>query len=427
MHNVIKKVKQTLFWKIFLLVWLSYLAIALSAALIFTLDFEQEKFHKKHERHIERLVLPHLLKYEDSGKITRRQNGFKRQVTIQKLPNKEYIFGKKSESNDKRTNQFILTTPSDNQYQISYRIPQFQHEFMRSISVHFSPMRVIFSVIILSLFSLLITEMVTRPIQKLREHVSTLSSGDLNSRVATKITKRNDDIGLLARTLNKMSARISQLINDKQQLLYDVSHELKAPLARMQVANAITHQAAEQKKLPVKHYQQIDSDISLLTKMIDQLLSLARIEHSEYDHELQTIDLHQLLQQEIQNCQYNWPNREIELQGDNLKLTIASRLLCTVINNILINALKYTNGEIQVLTTTNNNNLMIKIIDAGEGIPETLIDNLFTPFVRGKNQSSGYGLGLAISQKAIRQLHGSISAKNLKPTGLAIEINLPLN
>ncbi|AWB67030.1 hypothetical protein C2869_11525 [Saccharobesus litoralis] len=425
MRNLIDKPKQTLFWKIFALVWLTNLVIIGATMVVFVLSLEKEKQQAKFERYLERNILPIVLRYEDNGRVPKAKQKLTQFLDVYEVAKSKVVYGRIPQAQMANIAEYKLDTGSGREFLIRYVPVPLNREIIKTLSRQFSNDRLIISLVVISLFSFIITGLVAQPIKRLKKHISLLADGDLDARVSSTLTKRKDEIGQLATTINFMSDKIANLINDKQQLLYDVSHELKAPLARMQVANAISAQIAEQAGMSTKNQIRIDKDIVHLTNMIDELLSLARMEHGDEIKKKEKHDLKQLAAEEINAYQYTWPHRNIKLLGDEGSTQIDKQLFIITLTNLMNNALKHTESDITIEIREQETQWQLKVMDEGSGIPETLIKDLFKPFKRGETNSQGFGLGLAIVQKAVARLEGDVLAYNLPSKGLCVQVNLP--
>lgn len=280
----------------------------------------------------------------------------------------------------------------------------------------------------------LLTRYLTAPILQLQEMSQRLTTGDLSARAGPRLTQRRDEIGNLIRDFNLMASRIEELISKQRQLVSDVSHELRSPLARLNVALDL----GRQRKGNDPAFDQMEEDIRLLDEMIGRLLTIAKLDISASDVPMTNVDLTNLLSQIVRNAEFEAG----ELKG-GVNLTTSGRcmvrgsaeLLHSAIENVVRNAVRYTDKgtSIEVCMRCENTlgtpNIRITISDFGPGIPEPELKNIFQPFYRiaaaRDRQSGGTGLGLAIADRVVRIHGGTICAENSVPRGLRIEIVLP--
>jgi len=278
----------------------------------------------------------------------------------------------------------------------------------------------------------LLTRYLTAPIFRLREAAHQLASGDLSARANSRISPRHDELGDLVRDFDTMAARIEDLVSRQRQLISDVSHELRSPLGRLNVALDL----ARQRKGDDPAFDQAEQDTALLNEMIGRLLTIAKLDVSARDVPMVQVDLSELLHQIVRNA-----NFESHPNENRVTLTVESEvfvpgnpeLLHSAIENVVRNAIHYTEPGTQVEIVLQHDaarsSARIQIRDHGPGLPEAELTNIFRPFYRvaaaRDRQSGGTGLGLAISDRVIRTHGGTIIARNAVPKGLLIEILLP--
>ena len=229
-------------------------------------------------------------------------------------------------------------------------------------------------------------------------------------------------------SFNQMVKAVNQMISGQQRLLSDISHELRSPLTRLRMANAL----AARKQGESNELQRIDTEVQRLEQMISELLELSRMQvDSHLTREVQPIT--SLWEEILQDAQF-----EAEQMGKKLAFTPIPecslmgnpKLLMSAVENIVRNAVYYGQDLIEVSIATQEDQLTIDVDDNGEGVPDDELDAIFRPFYRVSTardrHSGGTGLGLAITESAIRQHSGSIKASRSKLGGLQITITLPL-
>ena len=268
---------------------------------------------------------------------------------------------------------------------------------------------------------------IASPLRSLAGAVDRFGRGELSLRVNSK---RRDEIGDLARSFDQMAQRIQTLLTAERQLLQDISHELRSPLARLSFAAELTKTADDRNAAAAK----LRKDIDRLTSMVGALLQVTRLEGDPSSRNPEDVALSPLLQDLIDDCRV-----EAEARGCRLVLEAAPalsvqgdrELLRRAIENILRNAIRYApeGTAIETKLETAGNLALIAIRDYGPGVPEHLLSKIFTPFFRvdvsRDNATGGAGLGLAIAQRAVSVHHGRLQAKNVQP-GLRVTVELPL-
>jgi len=270
----------------------------------------------------------------------------------------------------------------------------------------------------------------TSPIRKLRHATRNLADGDLQTRVAPKLGIRRDELADLARDFDEMAARIESLITSQQRLNRDISHELRSPLARLNVALEIAKQKSNAETAPI--LERIETESERLNEMIGRLLTLAKLESGDENIERVRVDLTELVRDVAADADF-----EAKAKGKSVELTKAAQcvvmgsenLLRSAVENVLRNAVRYTSDgtTVDVQLAANNGHATVKISDHGGGVPEDELTNLFRPFYRvGEDRTrrtGGIGLGLAIAECAVKAHKGTITAKNVNG-GLEIEIGI---
>ncbi len=270
----------------------------------------------------------------------------------------------------------------------------------------------------------LVSLFLVRPIKKLQLAVQALGS-DLSVRVDPKITQRRDELGKLGQKINHMAETIQTLVNSQQHILWDVSHELRSPLARMQTALAI----AEQKSEPEKAISRLNKEVDLLNQMITQLLLLGRLESGLQKLQHEPVHLKNLINQIIDDMRYE--NKQpfsisVNIEGEH-QVTGDPLLLASVFGNVLRNAREHNHQNVNIIVEAvcKNKVCTISIRDDGAGISRVMEQQLFTPFKRDSMNTRGLGLGMAITKNIINLHNGKIQARNL-PKGFEVVITLPI-
>lgn len=268
------------------------------------------------------------------------------------------------------------------------------------------------------------------PIGKLRKATQRLADGDLTARVADNIGNRRDEISALAQDFDVMAERIESLILSQKRLSRDVSHELRSPLARMNVALEIAKKKANDETTPV--LERIEGESHRLNEMISRLLTLSRLETGERDFDKRELNLKSLVEQVAADADFEATakNRSVNVaKADDCRIIGSEELVQSAVENVLRNAVRYTREGtvVDVSLSANNGKAVVSITDHGGGVPLDELDNLFRPFYRvGEARdrgSGGTGLGLAIAEQAIKVHNGTITARN-ENDGLVVEIVL---
>ncbi len=268
------------------------------------------------------------------------------------------------------------------------------------------------------------------PIGKLRRAAQKLADGDLSTRVADQIGNRHDELAALAKDFDLMAERIESLVTSQQRLSRDVSHELRSPLARMNVALEIAKKKMNGDTGPV--LSRIEAESQRLNDMITRLLTLSKLETGTKDFDRRELNLRTLVEQVASDADFeaNAKGRSVKVMSAvDCRVMGSENLIRSAVDNILRNAVRYTREgtNVEVSLSNGNGKAVLRVSDHGNGVPEAELENLFRPFYRvGEARdrgSGGTGLGLAIAEQAILAHNGTIRAVNVGD-GLMVEITL---
>jgi two-component system sensor histidine kinase CpxA len=283
----------------------------------------------------------------------------------------------------------------------------------------------------------LLARHITRPVTRLRAATRDIASGKLKTRVDASVRRRHDEIGTLGRDFDRMAEQIEALVTAQRELLGDVSHELRSPLARMIVALGLLKHASPEE---VSEYvNRIGIEAERLDKMIGQLLTLTRIESGAELTQRETFDLTNLIQEVAADGDFEARahGREVKVvRADSCIMSGYPEMLRSAIENVVRNAIRYTPDGTSVEITiaqfnaAEDKQTVLRIRDHGPGVAQLMLANIFLPFQRvvetAETNSQGAGLGLAIADRVVRMHNGSISAFNASDGGLIVEIVLPI-
>ncbi|HAQ49181.1 MAG: ATP-binding protein [Glaciecola sp.] len=290
----------------------------------------------------------------------------------------------------------------------------------------------IVALILSALFCAALVTSLSKPIGSLRQATKEIAAGDLASRI-TGLSHRKDEIGQLAQDFNQMATRVQSLVDSQQQLLANVSHELRSPLTRLQLAVALLDGAADE-QTKIQNTQRIDKEIKAIDSLIGQLLTLAKVETQEVlivdEYSLVTL-LHPLLEDATFEASTMGKTLHVSLLPD-VVIGAQHELFNSAVDNILRNALRFADHsvtiDVQMALHKEQQGVNIRICDDGAGVDEQALRQLFEPFYRARNQVATYngaGLGLAIAAAAVKHHGGHIRAEQAIPSGLCIIIWLP--
>jgi two-component system sensor histidine kinase CpxA len=272
----------------------------------------------------------------------------------------------------------------------------------------------------------------TAPIGRLRRATRTFADGNLSIRIGTQIKGKNE-LAELAHDFDEMAGKIETLVGSQKNLLRDISHELRSPLARLGIALELVRQG-EDSDTQNKALARIELEAERMNTMIGQLLNLTRLESGSRTVPLQKFDLRELLANLVEDANFEAETRHCRVVCSAPEIAIytgSPELLAQALENVIRNGVKYTadHTTVSVDLTAAAESWIIQVADQGPGVPDEALTKLFEPFYRvaaaRDRQSGGTGIGLAIAERAIKLHSGTITAKNRPKGGLLVEITLP--
>jgi two-component system sensor histidine kinase CpxA len=292
--------------------------------------------------------------------------------------------------------------------------------------------------LIASAFCYWLAKYLTAPVAQLRKATHELTSGNLSARVGPSMGKRRDELASLGADFDLMAEQIESLLKAQRRLLGDISHELRSPLARLNVALELARQRAGSEATSALH--RIQHEAENLNEMIGQLLALTRLETGAQEISKRRFDLVNLVREIADDADFEARsrNRSVRLCASGSCMIPGSEdLLRPAIENVVRNAVQYTREQSEVQITIKPNVVAeqsgfaeILVRDHGAGVPEAALAEIFRAFYRVDDardrESGGTGLGLAITERAVRLHRGTVTAVNAPGGGLIITIRLPL-
>lgn len=433
-----------IFWKIFFLFWISNALIVLGVVVAVFLNIQSEGIRDKQKRFVtllaenvidahenSRQIDPGLLQALSSKKeLSSRNRDRPRKInmTIRDAHSDTIIFEKHSREKKWLDVEYEFTIHGDSDK--AYVVYTFTGGHPKSVLHEFSKIKGVqfFLVFIISAFvSFLLSWMITSPLKKLGAYSRTYRSGSNNLDIDASLLSRGDEIGDLSRDFKVMAQHVEKNISDQKQLLHDVSHELRAPLSRLQTTAGIMQQQIKDDV----YLDRIHLECDNINNLIQHILNFSRLDHGELN--IQKIDLLDVLASEVDAVKYQYVGRNIRLKNDSHLhfVHVDSDILLQAFGNVLRNACKYTNDELPIDITVECDDSQVKlhIRDYGSGVNSAEIHHLVTPFYRSGNvmHSDGHGLGLSITNRAMTKIKGGVSIKNHPQGGLEVTLAWPLS
>jgi len=286
------------------------------------------------------------------------------------------------------------------------------------------------ALVVIAVVAAFIARAFGKPIAELQLAVRALARGRIATRAPVSVSGRDDEIGALARDFDSMAEQLESLLASRQQLMRDMSHELRSPLARLQAALAL---AERKQPLPAPEHTRILTELERMNQAIGDVLRFTRLEAEplQIKHLLRIDELLATLIEDESDEALTHEVR-IDLQAEqDLSVVGDPQLLRSGFENVLRNAIRHAPAgsavEVRAQRSTNDS-LLISIEDRGPGVPADQLERIFEPYVRlaaPGDDRTGTGLGLAIARRVFAAHGGEISAVLATPGGLCVRIRLP--
>lgn len=283
------------------------------------------------------------------------------------------------------------------------------------------------------LFSGALAWYLARPIRILRDGFRQVADGRLETRVSARMGQRRDELADLGRDFDKTTARLQALIDSQRQLLHDISHEFRSPLARIQAAIGLLDQSPER---AAELAGRIQHESERLDALVGEILTLARLDEQQHQQQPTAFDLNDLLADLLVDARFeaNADGKEVTLSGEITGEVRGDPILIQrACENLVRNAIRYSpdGGTVSIdarerLDAEGRRHICIQIADRGPGLPESELATVLKPFARGTQSSQeGFGLGLAIAQRAAQIHGGHLSLANRDGGGLIATLDWP--
>ena len=292
----------------------------------------------------------------------------------------------------------------------------------------------IFAGLLVSLIiSAIVSYYLTRPIALLRAGFRDIGKGDFAIRLAEQVGSRHDEIAGLALEFDRMADQLQRLAATQERLLHDVSHELRSPLARMDVAIGL----ARRSPLLIEEgiLDRMQREVDRLDKLIGEILTLARLNSGAAGLNLMKLDVVDLVQAIVEDAEFEASTKQCTiacLLPANFITRADGELLYRAYENVIRNAVKYApaGSAVSIAGEVTSEAFVVAVSDNGPGVPPEMMDAIFAPFCRAPGDSIsetiGSGLGLAIARQAMHRHHGKVWAEPANENGMGLRVTLSL-
>ena len=274
----------------------------------------------------------------------------------------------------------------------------------------------------------------TRPIRIITSTAAQIRGGDLTAR--TGLTG-DDEIGCLGETFDSMANNLERDIKFEHRLTSDVAHELRTPLMAM----LVTVEAMQDGVLPAddEHFETVASEVRRLSRLVDAMLHLSRIENGKRQLKIESTDVVHLVRSLVSVQHQLFHERGLHLRFDDKTsrhecyADIDPDLIREAITNLMSNAMRYTSHDGWVVVSVDNDrkDVTISVADTGIGIAEEDIPKVFSRFWRSdvsrERAAGGLGVGLAITKEIIDQHNGTIAVESELGKGTTFSLRVPIS
>jgi two-component system, OmpR family, sensor histidine kinase CpxA len=273
------------------------------------------------------------------------------------------------------------------------------------------------------LFWIPLVRSITHSISQMTQATAQIAAGRFDVQVAAQ---RSDELGYLGESINRMAARLAGFVSGQRRFLGDIAHELCSPIARIQLSLGILEQRADEKQKA--SVEDLREEVQQMTELVNELLSFSKAGMNPKDVRLDFVLLRNLAERVVAREAANAP---IEMEIDRSHLVLAAPdLLERALGNVIRNAVRYAgqSGKIRISSENTPEHVLLMVTDSGPGLPEEVLDRIMDPFFRPEpsrsRESGGVGLGLAIVKTCVEACQGTVSVRNIQPSGLQIEFRL---
>lgn len=283
--------------------------------------------------------------------------------------------------------------------------------------------------------SLIISHKITRPIGDMVSVIKKMSDGHLEQRVDYNKNSKNE-ISQLAAAYNNMADKLEKVEETRQTFVSNVSHELKTPLSSIKVlSESILLENDVPKEMYVEFLRDINSEVDRLTVIINDLLTLVKLDQKEIPLNFEETDLNGMLEEIVKRLTPMANKKSITVTLNSVKNVVAEVdkvKFSLALSNLIDNGIKYTpeGGEVKVTVDSDHQHAFITVSDTGIGIAEAELGRIFDRFYRvdktRDRETGGTGLGLSITHSTVLMHNGSIRVTSKEDEGTSFFVRIPL-
>lgn len=426
-----------LFWKFFAAFWVANVLIMASTTYVLLHHIEAQRYREHHHRLLTELidtVEAHPERHQgDNRRLPRKfyRSALSRTPVIEIFFQGELWYRYQSRPVQTPADfEMEVVSAAGNSYTAKTLAPR-PSRFLGEWVQRKHKLELLVILVVSTVVSLLLSWSMTRPLKQLGASSRAFAEGSLDAGISRKLRARGDEFGELARDMAHLMDTVNVTLASQRQLLHDVSHELRAPLARLQVAAELIQQ-----KDTASHPQveRMHRECERIDKLIQRILSYSRLEELAVASEF---DMTALVHEQVDNARFENPERQIFFHASEGSIPYSGYplLLSQSVENILRNACKYTavDTQIEVNLVSSSQYVQLSARDHGPGAEPNDLSRLTEPFYRGGNRmhdnqagtASGFGLGLSIVERTVQKHEGTLTLANHPQGGLVVTLTLP--
>jgi len=308
----------------------------------------------------------------------------------------------------------LFTDLLQNGYRYLFVMERREEGFRYMAELHLAVSLIFSSLFILLMYLFLRWQL--KPIRTLHAAVTKLQEGNLDIEIPAV---KNDELGALVNSFNEMILRINAMLRARDQLLLDVSHELRSPLTRMKVALEFIDDSDEKENLV--------NNINKMETMVAEILETERLNSPHGGLALSKVDIIFLIKELSAEFADRKPGIKFIDLPDKFLLNADIQRIQIMLRNIFDNALKYSKADsylVEISLREKHDEVIVEIQDFGKGIPESELPFIFEPFYRidksRSQKTGGYGLGMSMSKKIMEVHGGTIDISSKAGTGTTV-------
>lgn len=450
---------RSLYWKIFISFWLATILIIVTTAWITSQIVQKSSQPAREEMFMDSYANAAVATFESGQRSALlkwlNQIGLSRHMAIYLLVSTGEIIGTQNPPENVTAiakNLLKNQLPSEGIFKsgkliVSHELLSTSGTFYRLAAVSEQPIsyfvqipwggltiRLALAIFFSGLICYLLSMYLTKPLRSLGMAAKSIATGKLNTRVGHFRGHNKDEIAELSNEFDRMAEQLEAMVRSKERLLQDISHELRSPLARLNIAMGLGKNKTG--NLAEAEFNRMELESSRLNTLIGEILAFARLQENSTELKLSMTDIPKLISEIIKDANYEFGKNAVRITTGIIEpsvLQVDKRLIHRAIENVVRNALHYSPEDkpviISIYHSADKKQVHIDISDRGSGVPTDQLNKIFNAFYRvdtsRTKKTGGYGLGLAIASRAIALHHGEIIAQNNQQGGLSVRITLP--